>query len=448
MNKNNKDDARPEPTICQTITLRPISELIPNPANARKHTKSQILALAAGIRELGFNAPILADKNSVIIAGHARVEAAKLVGLTEVPVVFLNHLSEVQAKAYMLADNKLCDRSSWDEGRLAVQLKELADLAIDFDLEISGFELPEIDFRIQSLESVDSVDRLDHFQLTSGKPAAALGDMWHLGHHRIFCGNALEEDAYANLLSDGKAAAVFTDPPYNVKIDGNAAGHGKTSYREFPMAVGEMSEAQFTTFLTTALSNACSNARSGALIYACMDWRHTSEMLGAAKAADLQFINLCVWVKPNGRLGSFYKSRHELVFVFKNGKEALQNNIQLGRFGRNRTNVWNYATVDIFGRKAADEEPHPTVKPLLMVSDAILDCTQRNDIVLDPFLGSGTTLLAAERTGRRCCGIELDPLYIDTAIERWQRMTGRKAHNQLGESFDFLKSRRRSAANG
>jgi DNA modification methylase len=240
------------------------------------------------------------------------------------------------------------------------------------------------------------------------------------------------------------AAATFTDSPYNVPIDGNAAGHGKTSYREFAMAVGEMSEAEFTGFLTTALSNARTYVAPGGIVYACMDWRHMQEMLAAARASDLDLVNLCVWVKPNGRLGSFYKSRHELVFVFRNGKDAHLNNIQLGRFGRNRTNVWNYSAPTPFRRKDAltDGESHPTVKPLLMVSDAILDCTRRNDIVLDPFLGSGTTLLAAERVGRRCYGIELDPLYVDTAIERWQRMTGRKAHNQNGESFEFLKSRR------
>jgi DNA modification methylase len=240
---------------------------------------------------------------------------------------------------------------------------------------------------------------------------------------------------------------VFTDPPYNVKINGNAAGHGKTSYREFAMAVGEMSEPQFIGFLTSVLSNARANVVSGAIIYTCMDWRHIREILAAARASSIDLVNLCVWVKPNGRLGSFYKSRHELVFVFKNGEEPHQNNIQLGRFGRNRTNVWNYSPSNTLRRKGAlaDAESHPTVKPVLLVSDAILDCTKQNDIVLDPFLGSGTTLLAAERTGRRCFGVELDPLYVDTAIERWQKITGRKALNPFGETFASLKAKRRAA---
>jgi DNA modification methylase len=421
-----------------------LADLRPSAHNARKHTSAQINALAKSIRAFGFGAPILADKHGNILAGHARFKAAESVGLKQVPVFFLDHLTEAQAKAYMLADNKLTDRSTWDEPKLAIQLKELTDLALEFDIEATGFEAPEIDFRIQVLGEMEAANQGDDFELPARPAVTKLGDLWHLGGHRIYCGDALDQNSFASLLQDSKAAAVFTDPPYNVKINGNAAGHGKTSYREFAMAVGEMSEAEFTIFLTTALSNARLNVGPGALIYTCMDWRHMEEILVAARASEIDLVNLCVWVKPNGRLGSFYKSRHELVFVFKNGTEAHQNNIQLGRFGRNRTNVWNYSAVNPFGRKDApsDEVSHPTVKPLLMVSDAILDCTQRNGIVLDPFLGSGTTLLAAERTGRRCHGIELDPLYIDTAIARWQRMTGRKALTSFGETFDFVKTKR------
>jgi DNA modification methylase len=346
----------------------------------------------------------------------------------------------------MLADNKLTDRSTWDEPKLAVQLKELSDLALEFEIEATGFESPEIDFRIQSLE--DASDQDDYFKFSTGSTVSLAGDVWHLGDHRIYCGTALHRASYAALFEGCQATTIFTDPPYNVKINGNAAGHGKTSYREFAMAVGEMSDAEFTDFLFTALSNASSNVVPGALIYACMDWRHMEEILAAARASTLDLVNLCVWVKPNGRLGSFYKSRHELVFIFKSGKEAHQNNIQLGKFGRNRTNVWHYSTAGTSPRSAAsaDTGVHPTVKPLLMVSDAILDCTQRNDIVLDPFLGSGTTLLAAERTGRRCFGIELDPIYVDTAIERWQRMTGHHALSPLGETFEFIKAKRRIAS--
>ncbi|WP_426610576.1 site-specific DNA-methyltransferase [Bradyrhizobium sp. McL0616] len=398
-----------------------VSDLQPHPSNARQHSKAQIRAIAKSIATFGFNAPILANKDLQVLAGHGRCEAAKLLGLTHVPVILLDHLTDTQAKAYMLADNKLTDRSSWDEPRLAIQLKELADLALEFDIEATGFEAPEIDFRIQSLE--ESVDEDDGLFIAQGPSVSKQGDLWHLGDHRVFCGNSLEEESYVTLGAGLQADMVFTDPPYNVKIDGNAAGHGKTSYREFAMAVGEMSDGEFTGFLTTALSNASSSVTKGGIIYACMDWRHMEQILAAGRASKLELMNLCVWVKPNGRLGSFYKSRHELVFVYKNGNESHRNNIQLGRFGRNRTNVWNYSSPSPLKAEAARsaEMPatHPTIKPVQMVSDAILDCTDRNSIVLDPFLGSGTTLMAAERTGRRCYGIELDPLYVDGAITRW-----------------------------
>lgn len=430
------------------IALVPIANLKPHSRNARKHGAAQIRAIAKSINTFGFNAPALADRDGNILAGHGRVEAAKLLGLKHIPVVFLHHLSEEEARAYMLADNKLTDRSNWDEATLAIELKELSSLALSFDIDATGFELPEIDFRIQSAEGAEVTDRADEFSVAPGPAASTPGDIWHLGGHRILCGTALDGTVASRLFAGDTAAAAFTDPPYNVKIQGNAAGHGKTTYREFDMAVGEMSEAEFTDFLATAMTHARSHIVLGGLVYVCMDWRHMQELLGAGHAASLNLINLCVWVKPNGRLGSFYKSRHELVFVFKNGSDPHLNNIQLGRFGRNRTNVWNYSTTNPFGRKNPPEDvgSHPTVKPLLLVSDAILDCTRRNDIIFDPFLGSGTTLLAAERTGRRCFGIELDPLYVDTAIERWQRMTKLKALNAFGETFEFVKRKRRAGS--
>jgi DNA modification methylase len=442
INDNHKDDL---PIICRQIAARSISELRPHAGNARKHTAAQIRAIEKSIRAFGFNAPILADKDGHILAGHGRVEAAKRIGLSHVPVIYLDHLTETEARAYMLADNKLTDRSGWDESLLAVQLKELTELALSFDIDATGFELPEIDFRIQSLEAIDSIDRGNDFEVVIGQPTSVLGDVWRLGDHRILCGSALDLSAVSNLLAGQKAAAAVTDPPYNVRIDGHVSGKGAVHHREFPMATGEMSEAEFTTFLTSAQSCICQNTVSGALIYTFMDWRHMSETLAAGHSAGCELLNLCVWVKSNAGMGSLYRSHHELVFVFRNGSESHLNNVQLGRFGRNRTNVWNYAGGNSFARKGSKRnlDLHPTVKPLLLVADAIQDSTNRGDIVLDPFLGSGTTLLAAERVGRRCYGVELDPLYVDTTVERWQQMTGRKAHNHLGESFDLLKSKRR-----
>jgi DNA modification methylase len=424
-----------------------LADLRPSPNNARKHTKAQIRALAKSIEAFGFLAPILADRDGNILAGHARYEAAKLRGLTCVPVIFVDHLTEAQARAYMLADNRHTDLSDWDEASLAVELKGLRDLALDFDIEATGFEAPEIDFRIQSLEE-NVGDSDDDFEVSPGPAVSELGDGWILGDHKICCGDALESASYVALMAGAKASAIFSDPPYNVPIDGHVSGKGKVHHREFPMARGEMSAGDFITFLTSAATSICQHTLPGALLYLCMDWRHTGEILAAGASADLALLNVCVWVKPNGGMGSLYRSRHEFIFVFKNGTEPHRNNVQLGRFGRNRTNVWNYTGANSFARRGTKRgiEIHPTVKPVLMVSDAILDCTRKNDIVLDPFLGSGTTLLAAERTGRRCYGMELDPLYVDAALERWQRMTGRKATNSFGETFDFVKAKRRSGS--
>ena len=441
-------NSRKAPPLHRQLTSVSITDLKPDPRNPRTHSRTQINAIARSIETFGFNAPILVNKRNRIIAGHGRLEAMKLLGHTEIPVICLDHLTETEARAYMLADNKLTDRSTWDDIKVATQLKELSELALEFDIEATGFEPPEIDLRIQSLEDTDAADRADEFEFASRPAVSVVGDLWMLGDHRIYCGNSLEDAAYAEFFENEKATAAFTDPPYNVVIDGHAGGKGKVKHREFAMASGEMSEAEFTSFLATGLSRICAHTTAGGLIYACMDWRHLREMRAAADTSGCDVVNLCVWVKSNGGLGSLYRSRHELVFVFRNGKDSHLNNVQLGRFGRNRTNVWNYPGVNNFARKGTKRvlEYHPTVKPILLVSDAILDLTKRNDIVLDAFLGSGTTLLASHRTERRCYGIELDPLYVDTAIERWQRMTGSQALNRAGETFDQVKLQRSAVA--
>ncbi|SFK91423.1 DNA methyltransferase, partial [Methylocapsa palsarum] len=385
--------------------------------------------------------------NKQLIAGHGRFEAAKLLGRSEIPVICLDHLSEAQARAYMLADNKLTDRSSWDDAALAAHLKELSELAIDFNIEDVGFELPEIDFRIQSLDAPEDPSDADEFEAAAGPAASRLGDLWLLGDHRLYCGDALDPKTYDALLGTEHAAAVFTDPPYNVKIDGHVCGGGAKKHREFAMASGEMTADEFSRFLQEIFELIAARVAPSGVIYACMDWRHMGEMLAAGRAKGLDLLNLCVWVKSNGGMGSLYRSRHELVFVFRNGKEPHRNNVQLGRFGRNRTNVWNYAGANSFPRKgrAKGLDLHPTVKPIAMVADALLDATKRGDIVLDPFCGSGTTILAAERVGRRGFGIELDPLYVDLAISRWQKMTQQTAVHANGKTFDAIGAERRGA---
>jgi DNA modification methylase len=426
------------------LTLVPVAALRPDPRNPRKHSRVQVRAIARSIEAFGFNAPILVDKRNQIVAGHGRYEAAKLLGLESIPIISLDHLTEAQARAYLLADNKLAERSSWDDASLALQLKELSELALDFDFEAIGFEMPEVDLRIQSLDPTDNADRADEFSNAVGPAVSRPGDLWLLGKHRVYCGSALDPSTYELLMADERASAVFTDPPYNVKIDGNVCGSGAVKHREFAMASGEMSKTEFSGFLAAALDLTRAYASPGAIIYACMDWRHMAEMIAAGEAANFELLNLCVWVKTNGGMGSLYRSRHELVFVFRNGGEAHCNNVQLGRFGRNRTNVWNYPGANVFKRngRKSDLDLHPTVKPIAMVADAILDSTNLDDVVLDPFLGSGTTLLAAERTRRRCHGVELDPLYVDTAIMRWERLTQQQALLSSGQSFASARNER------
>ena len=427
------------------IQYRRIDALQPDPTNARRHSRKQIGQIAESIRVFGFNVPILVDRHDMTICGHGRALAAQTLGISEVPTVCVDHLTPAQARAFMIADNRLTEISSWDARLLAEQLKDLSLHGLDFNIEVIGFEMGEIDLRIASLEDVpeqhdDPADALP--EPPTGSPVSKIGDLWLLGRHRVLCGSALDAATFMVLLGDERAAMVFTDPPYNVPIDGHASGLGAIHHRPFPMASGEMDGAEFTSFLSEAFRNLVAFSVDGALHFICMDWRHVEELLAASRAAYDELKNLCVWVKDNGGMGSLYRSQHELVFVFKHGRNGHHNNVQLGRFGRNRSNVWHYPGANSFARCGGEGNLlalHPTVKPVAMVADATLDCSARGDIVLDAFLGSGTTLIAAERTGRRCYGLELDPAYVDTTIRRWQALTGGSArHAASNRSFDDL----------
>jgi DNA modification methylase len=419
-----------------------IESIRPNPKNARKHPRHQIRRLAESIRAFGFNAPILIGSDGKVIAGHARLEAAKLLGLTQVPTICLDHLDEVRSAAYMLADNKFTDISSWDDVVLAENLKELSHLSLDFPLEATGFETSEIDLKILSLGEPGSSDPVDEVVVPDDPPVSQVGDLFTLGDHTVCCGSALDAASYKRMPDAGMAAMVFTDPPYNVKINGHVSGLGEIKHREFVEGAGEKNSEEFSEFLAKALKAAASHCAPGALLYVFMDWAHQPELHKAAQSCELNQINLCVWVKTNGGMGSYYRSRHELISVLRCGG-AHRNNVQLGRAGRNRTNVWNYpgANVRVKGKRALDY--HPTPKPITLVADAILDCTRPGDLILDPFLGSGTTILAAEKTRRKAHGIELDPIYVDVAIQRWQRMTGRDAiHTETGKTYRQLRTER------
>jgi DNA modification methylase len=428
-----------------SVTYQPIGALNVDPRNPRLHSRRHVRQLARSIKAFGFNVPILVDANLNVIAGHGRLLACRELGWTEVPTIRLDHLDEAQKRAFMIADNRLTEISQWDDKLLAEQLRELSLFDLEFSLDATGFEIAEIDVRIDGLSNPqpDRTDPADAVpSVHDGPPISERGDLWVLGRHRIMCGDSTDAMTYAALMQRTEAAMVFTDPPYNVPIDGHVSGLGSIRHREFAMACGEMNEAQFTGFLATACGLAARHSRDGAIHFICMDWRHLGELLAAGTRIYSELKNICVWVKHNAGMGSFYRSQHELVLVFKHGRGAHHNNIELGRFGRHRSNVWDYPGANSFGRATEDGNLlalHPTVKPVAMVADAILDCSARGDIVLDPFLGSGTTLMAAERTGRRCHGIEFDPSYIDTVIRRWQAFTGEDARRATdGHTFTEL----------
>jgi len=424
----------PSPHHPLHLAYRKIADLHPDPRNPRTHTRKQVRQIARSIESFGFNVPVLIDGAGCVVAGHGRLLACKELGWEEVPTIALEHLTDAQVKAFRIADNRLTEISEWDDHLLAECFKELSVLDLDFSMEATGFEMGEIDFRIEGLDADHDPGKPDPAdavpEVPAGDPVSRIGDLWLLGAHRVLCGNALEETALANLMSGRQAAVVFTDPPYNVPIDGHVTGHGAVRHREFAMATGEMTEVEFTTFLTQAMERIAAHSEDGSIHYICMDWRHLGEVLAAGTQVYAEFKNLCVWAKDNAGMGSFYRSQHELVLVFKHGKGPHRNNIQLGQHGRNRSNVWRYPGVNSFGRTTEEGNLlalHPTVKPVALVADALLDTSRRGEIVLDTFLGSGTTLMAAERVGRVCHGLELDPIYVDTAIRRWQALTGEKA---------------------
>ena len=421
---------------------RPTHSLRPYPGNARTHSPKQIRQIAKSIERFGFNNPVLVDDDDQIIAGHGRVEAAKLLNMKTVPTVRLSHLSEPEKKAYILADNRLAEKAGWDNEVLAIELQGLVDLG--FDVLLTGFEPAEVDIIIEGFG--DESEQPENLvpEEKSGPPVSRLGDVWILGTHILVCGDSTDAATYKMLMDDDKAEFVFTDPPYNVKIDGNVSGLGRVKHREFAMASGEMSESKFTAFLSGVYALLCRYSADGSIHQICMDWRHMREMLAAGDANYSELKNVCVWNKTNAGMGTFYRSKHELVFIWKNGSSPHINTFELGQYGRHRTNVWDYDGVNTMRAGRLDElAMHPTVKPVAMVTDAIKDCSKRGGIILDPFCGSGTILIAAEKIGRRARAIELDPKYVDVAIRRWEQYTGKTALLALwGDTFDAVSEAR------
>ncbi len=418
-----------------------IQNLAPYQRQLRKPSPKQADKAKAFLQEFGFIIPLVIDEEQTIVIGDFLFHAANALHYDSLPVVKISHLDEAQIKVLRIAYDRIHEDVKWDMAALKIEFEELQILMPEIDLSLTCFEVPEID-AILNLDIHADTDLLNEIPpIDEDNARVQLGDLYKLGDHLLYCGDALEEESYASLLNNQKAAMVFTDAPYNVKIDGHVGNSGSVQHREFKMASGEMSKDEFTIFLTRAHYHMSQHCRDGAIIFSCMDWRHIEEILTAARKSKLELKNLCIWAKDNGGMGSLYRSQHEMVFVFKHGTGKHINNVELGQNGRYRTNIWQYPGVNSFGGNRMNElKLHPTVKPVAMVADAILDCSRAGDLILDPFGGSGTTLIAAEKTKRKAALIELDPLYCDVILKRWEEMSGQSAVKINNEYQSKLKT--------
>jgi DNA modification methylase len=406
----------------------PLDQLKHFPDNPRIHEEEAINTLARMIQATQIMPPLMVDTHNRILAGEGRCAAARLLGMKTVPVLRALNRSEAEMQAFRLADNRAVELSRWDEKLLTVSIKGLADLKPNFNLEVTGWKQAEIDIKFQSLLEPQNAGDNDQVPEVPAQPVTRLGDLFLCGPHRILCGSALEKDDFARLMNGQLAAMIMQDPPYNVSVKKHVGGLGRIQHEEFLIASGELSRNEFLTFLTEQLQLNAEVCQPGGTLMSWMDWRSIDLLMAAGRACGLDLVNMCVWVKTNGSMGSLYRSKYELVCVFRKPGGKPINNVQLGKFGRYRTNVWTAPGANSFGADRIEElGSHPTPKNLDTFADAIRDVTHRDNIVLDCFLGSGTSLSAAERTGRVAYGMELEPKYVDVAVLRWEKLTGQKA---------------------
>ena len=426
----------------------PIEQIKPYKRHPRIHNKRQIEKLKRLIRHFGQVVPVVVDRHRVLVDGHAVWTAMRELGSDEIAAVVVANRRDPEIKALRLALNRIPEDAGWDDERLRKELKTLVKLS--FDLELTGFETVEIDRLLDVDLPKLNVTEDEQIPARQQPAVTAAGDIWTCGRHRIGCGDARDQGFIDKINGGVRANMCFVDPPYNLPIDGFVSGKGRIRHREFVQGVGELSAEQFNSFLVDSLTVLQRSSTDAALIYACMDWRHIFELIAAGRRCGLELFNLCVWAKTNAGMGSLYRSQHELICVFKAGGSRHINNVELGRHGRNRSNLWSYRGLNSFGAER-DEllASHPTVKPVLLIADAIRDVTRRGDAVLDTFLGSGSTLIAAEETGRVCFGVDLDPLYVDVAVRRWQNYTKRDALLAgTNTTFDEVAAARRARKMG
>lgn len=423
------------------IKYRKILDLKPYANSPRIHNRAKRQKLDKLLRRFGQIAPVIIDSEGSIVDGHLVVDLLKEIGKNEVATVEVHTNDPAEIRAIRLALNRVAQEAKWDDARLKSEFQELLD--IGFDMSFTGFDQVEIDMTFSIDEPTSGVTE-DAPPVVDRNAFAVTrtGDLWVLGGNRVLCGDARDPAAMTRLFDGQMAQMVITDPPYNVRIVGNVSGLGANQHREFAMASGEMTSPQFTDFLADFLSTTCAVLEDGAILFICMDWKHLPELFAATGRVGLTPMNLCVWAKTNAGMGTFYRSQHEMVLAAKKGTAPHINNFELGKKGRSRSNLWTYRGMNVPGKERDDLlKLHPTVKPVALVADAIKDVSHRGSIVLDSFLGSGTTLIAAETTGRRCFGIEYDPLYVDLIVRRWMDHTGGTAIlGETGETFDQRES--------
>jgi DNA modification methylase len=427
--------------IADRIEMVGVAELKPHPRKTRTHDEKQIAAITGSFTQFGFLNPIVIDESNIVLAGDARLEAARRLGISALPTIRIDYLSESEKRAYKVADNRIAELAEWDLPELSIELTELID--IDFNMDALGFDAPTIDLvLIEAARQADAEpDAGDAIPDERPGPAVSrTGDIWSLGSHRVICGSALDPEVLKALMGERQARLVLTDAPYNVPVRGFVSGLGKVKHREFAMASGEMSKPEFLAFLTEVSVLSASYLVDGGLHYGFMDWRGLGTYMAALDACGLSQLNLCVWNKGTGGMGSLYRSQHELCLIYKKGSVAHVNNVELGQNGRYRTNVWDHPGMASFGRERDEAlKLHPTVKPVNLLVEAIRDVSRQKEIILDTFLGTGSTLVAAQKCGRICYGIEIDPLYVDTIVRRFEAVTGIKAvHLQTGMTFAEL----------
>jgi DNA modification methylase len=414
-----------------------VDALTPSSAPVRRHPKKQLAKVRKSLEAFGQVTPILVSSNWEIIDHELVWLALKEIGATHVDAIVVADKSPSELKALRLVLNRTALDAQWDEQNLRSVLEQLVE--VDFDLDLTGFDAPEIDHYLNLDAPQANVEENGSDIPPVGTTAISKqGMIWTLGDHRVGCGSATDLAFVSHMLNGKIADCSFIDPPYNIKVDGFITGKGRHRHREFVQGAGEMSADEHFGLLKQSFLVLKESCTPKALVYACIDWRHVMEMTVAGRACDMPLYTICVWTKTNGGMGGIYRNAHELVCVFRAGTEQPLDNVELGRHGRNRTNVWSYPGMSSFG-KERDQllGLHPTVKPVAMIADVLRDVTKRREIVLDTFLGSGSTLMAAQETGRICCGVELDPLYVDVTIRRWQKATGRDAVIvETGERFN------------